>query len=604
MNEENKICNQYINDIYGAFDCFKERFLKEKKSLFSNNEIFTKENLNKITQNFVNNLDESDDSFDNKIKKQLGDKQEVHELFAHIIWLWSLVASDMRQSSKKNDINKWLSEINKIKENNQFSFDHGIMSTGQYHKTNKPAELIYIIKFLEKVLELSNETTYIEIIQNGVMDNIEKQEIKIGNSTKKVAMYNILLHLLDPNYYSSIASYNHKEKIVNFFGTHFNIIFDIDDLDEKFKIVWDKCKKEYENNYPYNWNKTYKDKDFNKLDFYNKDLAYLWKSDIVLEAKNIVLHGAPGTGKTYSVERSIKNRLEFDKDQDSNKQFKLVQFHPSYGYEDFIDGIKPNGISKEGAMQFELKNGEFKKMCIDAFRELKDAKEKNRKPKSFYFVADEINRAELSRVFGELLLCIEDDKRLRFEDKKLIGTKLKTQNSNMWNKIDVVLFIDKNGKVLDDSDYQENWYFGIPENIYFIGTMNDIDRSVDSFDMALRRRFLWKHYKCDYDVIYEHLSDKESIDEYIIICKKLNKYIVSKNGFNLGDSYELGQSYFMKLSNINNTQINKVWIENIAPLLKEYLRTEFSENDIKKELDKAKKLFTLPIKIKINDNNS
>jgi len=599
MGEENRICDEEIKDIYDGFNCFKERFLKQHKSLFSENEIFTKNNLQKIIDGFVNNPDESSDTFDNKIKEQLGDSSEVHELFAHIIWLWSLVASDMKQSSKKDDINKWLSEEYKISESNQFSFSKGIMSTGQYHKTNKPAELIFIIKFLHKVINL--DIKYIDILQDGVDDNAEKQKIKIANSTKKVAMYNILLHLLDPTTYPSIASYNHKEKIVNFFGTYFEIDFNTDDLDERFKKVWDRCYEEFNVKYPYTWNDLYKDKEFNKLNFYHKDLVYLWKSDIELEAKNMVLHGAPGTGKTYSVENSIKNRLEFLKDQNANKQYKLVQFHPSFGYEEFIDGIKPKSLNNTNGIQFELVNGIFKEMCIDAFKELILAKDENRESKKFYFVADEINRAELSRVFGELLLCLEEDKRLRFnKDGKLIGTKIKTQNASLWQKEHAVVILDKTGNIakIDNDNTHENYeyYFGVPENLYFIGTMNDIDRSVDSFDMALRRRFVWKHYKCDYDIIYEHFSSKDKIDEYLEICKKLNQHIVSQNGFNLGDSYELGHSYFMKLSNINNTQINKIWIENIAPLLKEYLRAEYSQDEIEKKLIEAKKIFTLPKK--------
>jgi 5-methylcytosine-specific restriction endonuclease McrBC GTP-binding regulatory subunit McrB len=607
MSKENKICQDEINDIYEAFECFKARFLKDQKSIFSNNKIFTSKNLEKIIQGFVNNPDESDSSFDEKIKKQLKNEENVHELFAHIIWLWSLVASDMKQKSKQADVNKWLSDSNKIKENNKFFFNHGIMSTGQYHKTNKPAELIYIIRFLEKVLDEKTDD-YVDIIKKGVDSSSEKEKVKIGTSSKKVAMYNILLHLIDPNNYSSIASFGHKERIVNFFASHFDITFDTDDLDNKFKIVWDKCNEEFGDNYPYEWNELYKDKPFNKLDFYHKELIILWKSEIILESKNMILHGAPGTGKTYSVESSIKNRLDFEKESDANKQFKLVQFHPSYSYEDFIDGVKPSGIDNNGNLKFELVNGEFKNMCIDAFKELvrfnnlTEDEKKNSKIKKFYFVADEVNRAELSRVFGELLLCLEEDKRLSLKDDKLIGTKIKTQSSSLWKKEHAVVILDSDEKIaqLDENreyiledDKKYNFYFGVPENLYFIGTMNDIDKSVDSFDMALRRRFFWKHFACDYDVVYEKLQTEDNIDDYIKICKKLNQYITSEKGFNLGSSYELGHSYFMKISKINHTQINKLWDNHIASLLKEYLRSEFTENEIYEEIDKAKKIFKL-----------
>ena len=168
MSEKSQICENEIKDIYDTINCFKERFLKNKKSIFSDNKIFTKENLNKIFEGFVENPDESDSSFDDKIKKQLGTAEEAHELFAHIIWLWSLAASDMKLQSKQNDVNKWLRVDDQVQDGNQFFFENGIMSTGQYHKTNKPAELIYIIKFLKKVIEnkdKENEIDYTDIIK-------------------------------------------------------------------------------------------------------------------------------------------------------------------------------------------------------------------------------------------------------------------------------------------------------------------------------------------------------------------------------------------------------------------------------------------------------
>jgi 5-methylcytosine-specific restriction endonuclease McrBC GTP-binding regulatory subunit McrB len=294
----------------------------------------------------------------------------------------------------------------------------------------------------------------------------------------------------------------------------------------------------------------------------------------------MILHGAPGTGKTYSVENSIKNRLEFLSGQDANKQFKLIQFHPSYSYEDFIDGIKPSGIGQNGNMTFELVNGEFKQLCIDAFKELKAANNDRRKAKNYYFIADEINRAELSRVFGELLLCIEDDKRLKFENDKLIGSKVKTQNSKLWKQEHAV--------VVDGDEY----FFGVPENLYFIGTMNDIDRSVDSFDMALRRRFFWKQYRCDYDVIADNFRKDANVKKYLELCEALNRYISTT--FNLGNSYELGHAYFLKIDRINTSKINKLWDNHIAPLLKEYLRSEYSENELEGKIDEAKQnAFTL-----------
>ncbi len=329
-----------------------------------------------------------------------------------------------------------------------------------------------------------------------------------------------------------------------------------------------------------------------------------------ITAKNTILYGAPGTGKTYSTIKSIEDEI-LSADGNIDEQFCLVQFHPSYSYEDFIDGIKPTKV-ESGAVNLELVNGKFKEMCIRAFNELSKNREN---PKKYYFVADEINRAELSRVFGELLLCLEEDKRLRFKDGKLVGTKVQTQNSALWelkhsvvivNKGngDVFTFDEKKSKLINTNnnssdndnltDYnkeQHTMYFGVPENLYFIGTMNDIDRSIDSFDMALRRRFFWKKCECNYDVIANHYQIQIT-DDFIACCENLNKHISNEKFLNLGSSYELGHSYFMSSDKkLTETTKKEMWENHIQPLIREYLRALYTENEITTKLQKAKEIF-------------
>ena len=214
-----------------------------------------------------------------------------------------------------------------------------------------------------------------------------------------------------------------------------------------------------------------------------------------------------------------------------------------------------------------------------------------KEPKKFYFVADEINRAELSRVFGELLLCLEEDKRLRFKDDKLIGTKIKTQNASLWQKEHAIVVLDKDGKITDGDGDSNQYYFGVPENLYFIGTMNDIDRSVDSFDMALRRRFVWKHYSYQKEVLEEHYFEKKGLENYLKQCEALNNYITSEKGFNLPEAYELGHYYFMNLKSFSEDSLKKLWDEKIAPLLTEYLRVNFEGKELVEKLECTKKIF-------------
>lgn len=599
-----------------VFECFKQRFLIDKKSIFkleSDDIILTVDSVKYLIDNFVNNGYSGDVSFIQKIKHQLitSPKERNHqknaiEILATAVWLWRLPPSNAkdRKPSVEEILELWDPAISINEENPFFSYFEGFASTGTYYNTNKPTELAYIIQFLEAYLENENKSS-IDILTlenfNGKMkitttkdysyeDSKNKTNPTIGNKPdsshdkpRTVSIHNALLHLFDSKNYEPILSNDHKDKI----SKAFKKIFDIteDNIDKSILLIKEELKKiNIDTSKPHF--------------FYENNLKGIWKGGLDFESKNMILHGAPGTGKTYMTEETIKSRKLIEQ----NSEYELVQFHPSYGYEDFIEGIKPIGL-KNGQMEFALKNGVFKDMCIDAFEELT----KNpTNPKKFYFVADEINRAELSRVFGELLLCLEDDKRLRIVDKKVVGTKVKLPNSALWGTEHVVCFVNNEDKLLDKSTSidKKEWYFGVPENVYFIGTMNDIDRSVDSFDMALRRRFVWKHYRCDYDVIEDKFSKESKIEEYINICKSLNQHITSERGFNLSDSYELGQSYFMKPKQLNQKELDRVWIEHIAPILKEYLRAEYSEKEIDTHLENAKETYTLPKIDTNNDKNS
>lgn len=300
---------------------------------------------------------------------------------------------------------------------------------------------------------------------------------------------------------------------------------------------------------------------------------------------NVIMYGPPGTGKTYSV----VNSLDFVCQGDSAR-YELLQFHPSFTYEDFIEGIKPKGVSKDGNIRFELVNGVFKNFCIKA---------KNTPDKPFYFVVDEINRANLSSVFGETLSLLEKDYRHDGNNKRnLIRTQYSTLIEDLIKEDDKykeLAYIIDNGEVK----------FGVPENVFFIGMMNDVDKSIDAFDLALRRRFKWIRKDCDYEVIEEETrfkrkEDFNNIGLYIKACEKLNNYISAELG--LGKSYEFGHSFFMKMSDIAKrkeiTQHNLETLFNLylRPTLKEYLRAVFVESELDGKLDEALNRFKETLK--------
>lgn len=556
-----------------AFSKYKEIFLKGRKSIFTKKEILNKDNVELLIDHFVEKLDDSkiektkdnkEVIFDRVVKDQLmgAITDDVIDLMANIIWLWRLPPR-IEKKDMVTIIKNFLNIVGKgnllDNENNEFKTTsvNGFASPGSYYYSNKSFELAYIIKFLKKYLENDENDKEIDILKE--LGN----SITINGKEKTASIYNALLHLFKPEEYVPIISNAHKEAIVATFESIY-CKQGTDDLDEKLKDIENRLKDALKN-----------EKNLKENIFYDDRVKNMWSGGIDFESKNIILYGAPGTGKTYQTKQTIEARKLIEE----NHEYKIVQFHPSYSYEDFMDGVKPTGI-ENGAMKFELKNGVFKQMCIDAFKNLKNSQEGKEELKKYYFVADEINRAELSRVFGELLLCLEEDKRLRLgEDGKPQGMLVKTANSSLWDK-------EKHAVCVKDNE----GYFGVPENLYFIGTMNDIDKSIDSFDMALRRRFVWKRYSCNYDVIAEYFdkSSEDKLETYVEFCKDINEYITSDKGLGLDDSYELGHSYFLKPKNLSKKEISKLWEGHISPLLKEYLRTQYSGKDIETRLKEMK----------------
>ena len=246
--------------------------------------------------------------------------------------------------------------------------------------------------------------------------------------------------------------------------------------------------------------------------------------DLLEYKKNIILQGPPGTGKTFLAKRLAWLQLGA-KDE---SRISTIQFHPSYSYEDFIRGYRPT------EEHFELKDGLFLDIC-------KQAKSDPEHP--YYLVIDEINRGNLSKIFGELMMLIEKDKR---------GPEFK-----------VTLPYKK----------QDEPHFYIPENLYLIGTMNTADRSLALVDYALRRRFVFIDLMPNFGEKFQRHLKSLGVDEGTITLiverlESLNAEITEESG--LGKGFQIGHSYFCQPKG-NDTQWYRNIIEyEIIPLLNEY----------------------------------
>ena len=265
----------------------------------------------------------------------------------------------------------------------------------------------------------------------------------------------------------------------------------------------------------------------------------------LLKSPNLILHGAPGTGKTYLAKEIAVELTNGNKDQ-----IGFVKFHPSYDYTDFVEGLRPvsNG---DGAIEFKLQDGIFKKFCQKA----RDAK-KTGGQDNFVFIIDEINRGEISKIFGELFFSIDSDYR---------GEKgsVSTQYANLHET--------------DDKFY-------IPENVYIIGTMNDIDRSVDTFDFAMRRRFRFVEVTAESQLYILDKELGERAEEAKTRLRNLNAAI--ENVQELNSHYHIGPSYFLRLKEVK-FDYELLWSDYLQPLLEDYVRGSYDEAETLETLKKA-----------------
>lgn len=466
---------------------------------------------------------------------------------------------------------------------------------------------------LDKHLETNTDyKKYLELIQRCLNKKDSEEFDKIINDKScKYSAQNFLRKLIIVDQYSQ-GKYDYfaifSNDTLDFLYTEiFGEKYKKEEFFEINKKIFDKVKNVCPNS-----------SKMNDLEYNLKLMWALWQMATVEEKDfptddqpNVIFYGAPGTGKTYLV----KNMIDLVC-QGNTSRYEWVQFHPSYTYEDFIEGIKPTGITENGSVKLELVNGIFKELCIRA---------KNDPEHKYYFIADEINRANLSAVFGEVLSCIEPSYRDTNENHNLIKTQYSTIETKIINEQLETAKDDKKKEQIKKKVYfyDENTKetkFGIPSNVYFIGMMNDVDKSIDSFDLALRRRFKWIRKDCDYEVIEDYLSQIEfekdnntfskfddiTIRDYKESIKDLNNYISETLG--LGTSYEFGHSFFMnniknicnkkkksERNTINIKDKNELFEKYLKPTLTEYLRSICeSEKDLEDKLKKAKEIFTKP----------
>jgi 5-methylcytosine-specific restriction protein B len=266
--------------------------------------------------------------------------------------------------------------------------------------------------------------------------------------------------------------------------------------------------------------------------------------DLLIDKKQIIFYGSPGTSKTFLAKK-------FSEYFTNNKEnVRIIQFHQSYSYEDFIEGIKPK-ISENGEVKgFTLQSGLFKNLVNECVSNPTDR---------FVLIIDEINRGNISKIFGELIYLLE------YRDEKISLT------------------------------YSPLKEFYIPSNLYIIGTMNSADRSIAFVDYALRRRFYFKEFYPDTngDILYSWYQDNNITEvdpkQIVTLLNEINKKISEL----IGREYQIGYSYFM-VKNLDRIKLKNIIDYAITPLIEQYF---FGK---KQKVDEIKQLWSLIL----NTNNS
>lgn len=469
------------------------------------------------------------------LKEKIGQLSDDHKIIlAHAIWLWAFpyVKYQMKQALEAGQYDISLLKLNEEVWKNDSA--EGISSIGSSGSV-RIAIIPQILSLFEEVAKMKNPTS------DSVKEKLREQ---IKDEKKPCSTFNAILHFLDPQKVEAIVSSDEKDAIVKAFKW-VDGVTGTEDIDIKLKKIRDFLKTQ---------NSNFKS-------FYSDSLIRsLWRTEKLnveemtrvqqLEYKKaMVLYGPPGTGKSYAAEEIVKQLvfnyyMRNNKDElkkclascfDWKKHYASKQFHVNYSYEDFVGGITINNGSAI-----------FKRGFI--FEACKKAADLEGAP--YVVILDEINRADVSRVFGEVFTAMEPDKR---------------------GKDYPIAVLDENGNSVS---------INIPSNLYFIGTMNEIDFSLERIDFALRRRFVWNYCGFDKEALIDIINDRdknlqsENVSLFADRCIALNNVITSNK--ELGKLYEIGHAFFADITFIYNDlkdwdKARKVlWSISIKPTLDAY----------------------------------
>ena len=551
------------DNVYKAASKWVDSALRTDGSLFTPGKpIWSSRWLGELHERFLNHPDASrGPSFADKLKRQLADSpSEVYQLMGEALYVHFLIVSirtigGEKKKKRINTVLEWMSAPVEIPQNLADGLVPGFVRS-QNLNADRPFHVGFIIEFVEQWKQKSTDELTL-LLENpwefkNFLYNIPLRSRLFSDGGNRHRMQReAILHLVFPDTFETIISSGDKEKIA---ATFADLVKEqTDDVDRKLTQIREGLEPEYGKDFHFYGDDSVKSiwqedgqkkrqpvspsvdassapepsSDLKTLaDQLLFDIKHLHEIKKLLEDKRqVIFQGPPGTGKTY-VARELANCLS-----GSKERVRLVQFHPSYAYEDFVQGYRPALVS--GQPGFELRNGPL----------LEAAEQARAEPEAKHFlIIDEINRGNLSKVFGELYFLLE----YRDEEMRL-------------------LYADEP--------------FSLPKNLYIIGTMNTADRSIALVDLALRRRFHFVEFHPDTPPVQGLLrrwleQNAPTMLQVADIVDCANKKLDDQQA-------AIGPSYFMK-PGLDEDMLRLIWEHNVRPYIEEHL---YGEHDRLGEFD-------------------